>query len=326
MSDRAISDYALLSDCQTAALVSKEGSVDWLCLPHFDVSSVLGRILGPEAGHWSLQPADTFTAKRRYLERTMVLESEFATPAGTVTLTDALASGLNEREHALGQNAPHLLLRVLTCTEGTVRIAGEFAPRPEFGLVRPLLIPIGGGLRCHGGPRTHQDCPRLFRSSFPTQHSAISRCTRANRWHSRSSTSRQAVSRRCGARARSSGTSMTPLPAGARGAELHQGYRGPWDELVHHSGRVLQALTFQPTGAIVAVMLSGAALRGRRAGGPGRCYIQFRRAACHASCIRVVAPATAIMAWMRRCTVRRLSPIWLAMALSATPATRSDSS
>lgn len=73
-------------------------------------------------------------------------------------------------------------------------------------------------------------------------------------------------------------------------------------------------------------MLTGAALRGRRAGGPGRCYIQFRRAACHASCIRVVTPATAIMAWMRRCTVRRLSPIWLAMALSATPATRSDSS
>ncbi|MFE7705551.1 glycoside hydrolase family 15 protein [Streptomyces sp. NPDC057486] len=251
VSDQAISDYALLSDCQTAALVSKEGSVDWLCLPHFDASSVLGRILGPEAGHWSLRPADTFTAERRYLERTMVLESEFATPAGTVTLTDALASGLTERGHELGQNAPHLLLRVLTCTEGTVRITGEFAPRPEFGLVRPLLIPIDGGLRCHGGPNTLG-----LSSPVPFIVSDAARCHFTMHAGEQVAFALQHVPAGGIPTMWSQGEILRHLDdtvAGWRSwCALHQSYRGPWHELVHHSGRVLQALTFQPTGAIVA--------------------------------------------------------------------------
>lgn len=53
---RPIADYALLSDCHTAALVSRDGSVDWLCMPHFDSRSLFGRILGPQAGHWLIRP------------------------------------------------------------------------------------------------------------------------------------------------------------------------------------------------------------------------------------------------------------------------------
>ncbi|MGD0392958.1 MAG: trehalase-like domain-containing protein, partial [Acidimicrobiales bacterium] len=85
MSDLPISDYALISDCHSAALVSKGGSVDWLCFPRFDGPSVFGRILDRAAGHWSIRPVGPFQSDRRYLDQTMVLETTFSTTDGTVT-------------------------------------------------------------------------------------------------------------------------------------------------------------------------------------------------------------------------------------------------
>src|SRR6266566_9601950 len=106
MSTRAIGDYALLSDCRSAALVSSEGSVDWLCFPRFDGPSVFGRILDESAGHWSIRPAGDAEVSRRYVDETMLLETTFRTPTGTVALVDALAVGRNERGHELGGGAP----------------------------------------------------------------------------------------------------------------------------------------------------------------------------------------------------------------------------
>ncbi len=68
-----VAEYGLLSDCNSAALVARDGSVDWLCLPRFDSPSVFGRILDPAAGHCSIRPADAFTSERRYLPGTLVL-------------------------------------------------------------------------------------------------------------------------------------------------------------------------------------------------------------------------------------------------------------
>ena len=82
MSSEPIADYALLSDCCSAALVSAAGSVDWLCFPRFDSPSVFGRILGPEAGFWSIQPAGDHSSTRRYLGPTMVLETTHTTAGG----------------------------------------------------------------------------------------------------------------------------------------------------------------------------------------------------------------------------------------------------
>jgi alpha,alpha-trehalase len=106
MSSTPIADHALLSDCRSAALVSREGSVEWLCFPRFDSPSVFGRLLDDEAGHWSIRPAADFRVTRRYLGQTMVLETTFAAAAGSVTVVDALALGANERGHDLGRDAP----------------------------------------------------------------------------------------------------------------------------------------------------------------------------------------------------------------------------
>src|SRR4051794_33649811 len=79
-----IGDYALLSDCHSAALVGRDGSIDWLCLPRFDSPALFARILDPGAGHWEIAPADRdFEATRRYLPGTLVIETTFKTSAGT---------------------------------------------------------------------------------------------------------------------------------------------------------------------------------------------------------------------------------------------------
>jgi hypothetical protein len=97
-----IGDYALLSDCRSAALVSWAGSVDWLCFPRFDAPSVFCRLLDPAGGRFAIRPAGDFRASRAYLDQTMVLETTFRAETGTAVLTDALAVGRNDRGHHLG--------------------------------------------------------------------------------------------------------------------------------------------------------------------------------------------------------------------------------
>ena len=126
-----IGDYALLSDCHCAALVSRTGSVDWLCFPRFDAPAVFARILDPAGGHFSIRPAGEFDARRRYVDQTMALETTFRTPGGTAALTDAMAVGRNERGHDLGTGSPGVLLRQLACTDGEIEIEVSYAPVPS---------------------------------------------------------------------------------------------------------------------------------------------------------------------------------------------------
>ena len=117
-----IGDYALLSDCRSAALVSRAGSVDWLCFPRFDSPAVFARTLDPGAGHFAIRPAGEFQASRTYADQTMVLETTFVTASGTAVLTDAMAVGRNERGHDLGAESPGVLLRQLACTDGEMDV------------------------------------------------------------------------------------------------------------------------------------------------------------------------------------------------------------
>src|SRR6516164_2348400 len=248
-----IGNYALLSDCRSAALVSRAGSVDWLCFPRFDSPAVFARILDPGAGHFAIRPAGEFRASRAYADQTMVLETTFVTASGTAVLTDAMAVGRNERGHDLGTGSPGVLLRRLECTGGEIEVAVSYAPRPEYGLIHPILETVPGGLAARGGAgRLLLSGPADLRVDGATATGRVRL------------TAGQAVSfalqhvpmwepplaawdpGRIAAR-------LADTMEGWRSwSAIHQTYEGPWRHLVHHSGRVLQALTFAPTGAIVA--------------------------------------------------------------------------
>ena len=252
MSTLPIADYALLSDCRSAALVSRTGSVDWLCFPRFDGPAVFARLLDDDAGHLAVGVPGA-AATRRYLDQTMALETSFRSGSGTAVLHDALAVGRNERGHELGAGSPGVLLRRLTCIDGQVEVEVEYAPRPEYGLVHPLLEPVEGGLAARGGAdRLVLSAPVDLRVDGAT---ATGRLTlRAGEsagfalHHARS----WEQSPRVWSQEEIAGRLDDTVAGWRSWSAMHQSYEGPWRELVHHSGRVLQALTFQPTGAIVA--------------------------------------------------------------------------
>lgn len=253
MDSLPIGDYALLSDCRSAALVSRNGSVDWLCFPRFDAPSVFCRLLDPAGGRFAIQPAGDFQATRRYVDQTMVLETTFTTASGSAVLTDALAVGQNERGHGLGAKSPGILLRKLICIDGEIEVDLSYAPRPEYGLIQPILVPVPGGLVTRGGPdRLMLSTPVSFAVGGDTATARIRLVAG------------QAAVFALG-HGQLAGPPLAPWTADEITARLddtveawrswsaiHQNYEGPWQELVRHSGRVLQALTYQPTGAIVA--------------------------------------------------------------------------
>src|SRR5262249_51706825 len=135
-----------------AALVDRDGSIGWLCLPRFDSSAVFAEILDAEAGHWTISPTAPYRSERRYVSGTLVLETTFTTESGSVKLTDAMAFAEGQREHELGLDAPHLVLRLVEGLVGEVELSSELAPRPEYGLVRPLFRQTESGGRTFGGP------------------------------------------------------------------------------------------------------------------------------------------------------------------------------
>ena len=149
---RPIADYGLLADCNAAALVDRDGSIGWLCLPRYDSPAVFTQILDPEGGHWQIKPTGAYRSDRCYLPATLVIETTFATASGTVKLTDAMAFAEGQRDHELGLGAPHLILRLVEGILGNVELSFELAPRPEYGLVKPLFRATETGGRTFGGP------------------------------------------------------------------------------------------------------------------------------------------------------------------------------
>src|SRR3712207_7373786 len=81
-----IGEYGLLADCNSAALVGRDGSIDWLCLPRYDSDAIFARMLDPDAGHWSIRPAGEYTLERRYVPGSLVIETTFTTADGVVQI------------------------------------------------------------------------------------------------------------------------------------------------------------------------------------------------------------------------------------------------
>jgi alpha,alpha-trehalase len=252
MDSLPIGDYALLSDCRTAALVSRQGSVDWLCFPRFDAPSVFCRLLDPAGGHFAIRPAGEFQASRRYVDQTMVLETTFTTAGGTAVLIDALTVGRNERGHDLGEHSPSMLARRLYCTGGEIEAEVVYAPRPEYGAVRPRLVPVAGGIAATGGAEPLllvtsvafdvEGAIATARIRLAAGEAAVFVVAHAMASPPQPTWSADHIAAR-----------LDDTVAGWRSwSAIHQSYDGPWRELVLHSGRVLRALTFAPTGAIVA--------------------------------------------------------------------------
>src|SRR5215210_4565824 len=148
-----IADYGLLADCNGSALVDRAGSIDWLCMPRYDSPAIFARLLDPDAGHWSIRPAGAFRAERRYLPGSLAIETTFTTAGGSVRLLDAMAAADGQRGHDLGFDAPHELLRHVEGVTGEVEMVMELAPRPEYGLIRPLIRLEEGGARTFGSGR-----------------------------------------------------------------------------------------------------------------------------------------------------------------------------
>jgi alpha,alpha-trehalase len=254
MSTTPIADYALLSDRHSAALVSRDGSIDWLCFPRFDSPSIFGRLLGNKAGHWSIGATSAAQVTRRYLDRTMVLETTFRTPTGAVTITDALAMGEGNRGHQLGKDAPHLLLRRATCVEGDVELSLEYVLRPEYGLAHPSLRAVDGGVAVSlnadvvvlSSPISLTIDQSVASGQLHLHHGES--VAFALQYMKQAESGTIKVWSQSGIGARLEDT----VSAWESWSELHQAYVGPWRDLVHHSGRVLQSLSFAPTGAICA--------------------------------------------------------------------------
>ena len=231
-------DYAVLGDGRTCALVGRDGSIDWLCLPNVDSAPVFDRLLDADGGCFELRPEGDFEAERRYRQSTNVLETTFRTASGAVRLTDAMTL------HDRAALAPlRELVRLVDGLEGRVELRWRFEPRLDFGR-RPLRRRRHVGVRvaANGKDALALTCWDAGDATFTLGQGerATFALTHAH---------------------------MEPLVLPARddcerrveeAADFWAGwserleYEGPWRDAVVRSALALKLLAFSPSGCIVA--------------------------------------------------------------------------
>jgi GH15 family glucan-1,4-alpha-glucosidase len=236
-----IEDYALIGDTRTAALVGRNGSIDWLCLPRFDSEACFAAVLGePRHGRWSLAPAGgSNQVTRRYLDGTLVLETEFATGTGTVRLVDCMPPD---------EDIPNVI-RVVEGVDGQVAMRMELVIRFDYGWIVPWVRTVDGALRAVGGPdaltlhtpvTTHGENLTTV-ADFTVR--AGERVPFVLTWHPSHTPPPPALD---------AGVAVTAAETWWRQWAAHCTYQGPWREAVLRSLITLKALTYSPTGGMVA--------------------------------------------------------------------------
>jgi GH15 family glucan-1,4-alpha-glucosidase len=236
-----IEDYALIGDCETAALVGKDGSIDWLCWPRFDSPACFAALLGTrEHGRWQIAPQAPATVTRRYRPNTLILETRFETADGAVTLIDFMP---------MRDGVPNCV-RIVRGERGSVAMQTELILRFDYGAVTPWVRHLEDGtLRAVAGPdmvtlatpvHLHgKDMTTVgtfvveagdqvpFILSYAPSHLPVPRAVNPHR------------------ALESTASYWTHWAA-------HERRNGPWTEAVTRSLITLKALTFAPTGGIVA--------------------------------------------------------------------------
>lgn len=251
---RPISDYAIIGDTQTAALVSSSGSIDWLCLPYFDSDAVFLRLLdGAKGGYCAVEPEDVVAAARGYLDGTNVLETRFETRSGVLVLTDFMPVRTRPTTASDQDVATeHRTIRLIRCVAGTVRFT--VAVRPAFSFARedPAIERTNAGGLLFRGRRdalaVHCQCPLSERGGVVradvqlTQGESVPLVlTYAAPNATVAPLGRDDVQ-----------TALDETTAYWRDWSRGCTYDGPYREAVVRSALALKLLTFEPTGAIIA--------------------------------------------------------------------------
>ncbi|WP_327091854.1 glycoside hydrolase family 15 protein [Nonomuraea sp. NBC_01738] len=236
-----IEDYALIGDMQSAALVGRDGSIDWLCLPRFDSPSCFGSLLGGEHnGHWWLGPTGREPAtRRRYLPDTLILESEWDTPTGTVRVLDFMPP----------RDVNPDVVRIVEGVSGEVEVSTTVRVRFDYGRIVPWVRRSDGHLQAVGGPDSvwlHSPVPLrggdyAHRATFTVK--AGERLPFVFTWHP----SHEPMPRQISAEEQ-----LTETEAMWHEWVAKCTYQGPHREAVVRSLITLKALTYSPTGGIVA--------------------------------------------------------------------------
>jgi GH15 family glucan-1,4-alpha-glucosidase len=250
-----IGDYALIGDCHSSALVSRDGSIEWCCLPRFDSGSAFGRLLDRRrGGHCSIRPTGegSWEYTRAYLEDTLVLETTLLGPTGDARLLDCFTVAGSPVE-----TAERRILRVVEGLRGSVELEARVAPRFDYGQVRPWIRRHGHRLHSMIGGN---DALLVWCDDEPEEdakHELVARFTvgPGDRW--------RLVLTYCPPERIDAGPPSEPDPQ-RLDEELEETVRW-WREWAsplgldtrdepgaRRSGIVLKALTFAPTGAVVA--------------------------------------------------------------------------
>jgi GH15 family glucan-1,4-alpha-glucosidase len=236
-----LEDYALIGDCYTAALVGRDGSIDWLCLPRFDAGACFAALLGnPEHGRWLLAPrGDVRATRRRYRDDTLVLETAYETGEGAVTVLDCMP---------VRTEVPDLV-RVVEGKRGTVRMGMELIIRFDYGSIVPWVQRTDDGLSAIAGPDRlllRTEAPLRGENFTTISDFTVSpgqRVAFALTWHPSHEEPPAAID---------------PVWAVAeterwwRAWSGRCSYHGPYRDTVRRSLITLKAMTYAPTGGIVA--------------------------------------------------------------------------
>jgi GH15 family glucan-1,4-alpha-glucosidase len=249
---RPIGDYAIIGDCRSAALVSRSGSIDWLCWPRFDSPSLFAALLDHRhGGRFTIAPVEPFTTTRRYVGNTAVLETTFHTSSGVVRLTDLMPVA-SEAQKARELWPDHELLRHLECLAGSVEIEVLFDPRPDYGRMVPQLTDRPRyGLACE-----HRGEVIALRSDIPL--------TTADGAGARGRARLQAGDVRDVSVTYDRWLPLVISPPGRTSDRIARSiawwdawmrecrYEGPYAAMVRRSAVTLKLLTYAPSGAVIA--------------------------------------------------------------------------